>query len=267
MNRHESAPPPAAAPHDEARIALGALVLGALTPGEREVVEAHVAACPECTAELAELATLPGLLARLRPEEADAAIAVPASGGTEEDDGPDPLLERLLARAHAESRTQGAGARPEEPGTDGTPAPRSLADARARRRRITAWTLAVVSAAAGAAWLLVAGPLASVDRAPAVVVVEGHDRQSQVRGEVTLTSTPNGTELAVVLDGVEPGEECRIEVVRTDGERDTAAAWEATYLGEARVTGSTRWPIARIDRLEITTPDGRTLLELPVLES
>ncbi|NMR19992.1 zf-HC2 domain-containing protein [Cellulomonas fimi] len=237
MNRHESAPPSAASPHEDARIALGVLVLGALEPGEREAVEAHVAACPACTAELAELATIPGLLARLRPEEADAAL--------------DPLLDRLLARAHAEGRT--------------SEAPRSLDDARARRRRrITAWAAAAVGAAAGVAWLFAAGPFATTERAPAVVVVEGRDQQSDVRGEVTLTSTPNGTELVVVLDGVQPGEECRIEVVRTDGARDTAAAWRATYLGEARVTGSTRWPLARIDRLEITTPDGRTLLKLPL---
>jgi anti-sigma factor RsiW len=48
--------------HDEARLALGAFVLGALPPGERAEVERHARRCARCTAELAELEALtPGL--------------------------------------------------------------------------------------------------------------------------------------------------------------------------------------------------------------
>ena len=63
---------------------LGALVLGALDPAERDQVETHARECPSCAAMLSELAPLPGLLHR---------IDLP----TLED-----LLERAIAQARAE---------------------------------------------------------------------------------------------------------------------------------------------------------------------
>jgi anti-sigma factor RsiW len=53
----------------DATVALGAYVLGALEPDERQQVEEHVRACPACAAELAEFRSLPGLLDRVRPED------------------------------------------------------------------------------------------------------------------------------------------------------------------------------------------------------
>ena len=47
----------------EARIALGVYVLGAIDPAERALVDAHLATCEACQAELAEFADLPALLA------------------------------------------------------------------------------------------------------------------------------------------------------------------------------------------------------------
>jgi len=43
-------------------------VLGALTPGDRRAYEAHLEQCERCRASVAELASMPGLLARTRPE-------------------------------------------------------------------------------------------------------------------------------------------------------------------------------------------------------
>ena len=43
-------------------------VLGALTPGDRRAYEAHLEECERCRAAVAELASMPGLLARVRPE-------------------------------------------------------------------------------------------------------------------------------------------------------------------------------------------------------
>ena len=48
---------------------LGAYVLGALDPEERRRMERHLAECPNCVAELAELRGLPALLDRVRPED------------------------------------------------------------------------------------------------------------------------------------------------------------------------------------------------------
>jgi anti-sigma factor RsiW len=58
----------------QARISLGVYVLGALEPAERTAVDAHLATCEGCRAELANLEGLPAVLASLS-EEAVAAIA------------------------------------------------------------------------------------------------------------------------------------------------------------------------------------------------
>jgi hypothetical protein len=54
----------------EARVALGVYVLGAIDPAERALVDAHLATCEACRAELAEFAGLPALLALIPAGEA-----------------------------------------------------------------------------------------------------------------------------------------------------------------------------------------------------
>src|SRR5947209_5490211 len=57
----------------DATVSLGAYVIGALDHTERAELEAHLARCPMCRDDLAELAPLPGLLSRLTLDEALAA--------------------------------------------------------------------------------------------------------------------------------------------------------------------------------------------------
>ena len=59
----------------EQAIDLGAYVLGALEPDERRRVEEHVRDCRACATELAELRTIPPLLAKVRLEDLDDAVA------------------------------------------------------------------------------------------------------------------------------------------------------------------------------------------------
>jgi hypothetical protein len=54
----------------EARISLGVYVLGALEPEERAAVDAHLATCEGCQAELADIEGLPALLAVLSTDDA-----------------------------------------------------------------------------------------------------------------------------------------------------------------------------------------------------
>src|SRR5579859_3891639 len=68
----------------EARLSLGVYVLGAIDPAERALTDAHLATCQDCRDELAGLAGLPALLARVNPDEisrirADDAVARPSS--------------------------------------------------------------------------------------------------------------------------------------------------------------------------------------------
>jgi anti-sigma factor RsiW len=220
------------------RLELGALVLGALPADERARVEAHLAGCDECCAELAELAPLPGLLHRV--PEAD-----------------------VLRSADGSSA-------PAEPVVDLVPAVLALADQelrahRARRRRrwavvgIAATVLGGVAVGTGA--LLAGGPVPSADPAP--VVVHANDPATGVSAQVTLTSSPGGTDLALRLTGVPAGEECRL-VATAGNQRDVTASWDATYDGEATFTGSTHFAVDQIDMLVIETPAGRTLLTMPV---
>jgi anti-sigma factor RsiW len=64
----------------EARIALGVYVLGAIDPDERAAVDEHLDTCQECRAELAEFMELPGLLALVPAEEAIALADGPLPG-------------------------------------------------------------------------------------------------------------------------------------------------------------------------------------------
>jgi anti-sigma factor RsiW len=54
----------------QARLELGVYLLGAIEPAQRALVDRHLAACPDCRAELAGLAGLPSLLRRAPVGEA-----------------------------------------------------------------------------------------------------------------------------------------------------------------------------------------------------
>ena len=220
------------------RLELGAFVLGALPADESALVETHVTACAECRAELAELAPLPGLLRRVPATDvlwwADALHAAfePVAD----------LVPAVVARAD-----------------------RQLREHRTRTRR--RWAVAGVAvallggAAVGTSALI--NRSAVVEAAVAPVVVRANDPATGIRAEVTLRSSSAGTNLALKLSGVPAGEKCLL-VAKSGSRRDTTAAWDATYSGEATFTGSTRFAIKEIDTLVIETPSGRPLLTMPV---
>src|SRR5690606_2606742 len=60
--------------HDDVRDWDGAYLLGALSAGDRRTFERHLATCDACTASVAELAALPGLLAQVPASEAEVAL-------------------------------------------------------------------------------------------------------------------------------------------------------------------------------------------------
>lgn len=71
----------------------GAYVLGALSPEERYDFEQHLRDCPECQANVGELAGLPGLLSKVPVEQARATVS---------EQPPPTLLPNLLQRASRE---------------------------------------------------------------------------------------------------------------------------------------------------------------------
>ena len=212
---------------------LGVLVLGVIDPEERPEVEAHLATCPRCAALVADLAVLPGLMHRV--DSGDAMVGLPQ---------PSPeLTERVLAAGRASVRAD-----------------------RTRRRR----TYGLAAAAVVVLVLIGAGMFAAVrpqhEPPPAASprTVQATDTTTGVEAAVLLTPKPSGTRLDLTLDGVAPGEHCSLVAVSTDGRREVTSTWEASYEGQATVTGWTSMAEASIASFDVVTDDGRQLVSVDV---
>jgi hypothetical protein len=220
----------------EARIALGVYVLGAIDPGERTEVDAHLDTCPQCRAELAEFMELPGLLALVPAEEAIAFAEGPLPG----DPPPDAVLVHFPV--HAEATTAPAG----PPATVAVPEPlpANVVDlAAARRRRRGLASVAVAAAAAvviggasfGGAKLAASpapGPVAGLvqqDQHPAGTPSGGWEtvNGSNGQGAATVAYRPMGwgTQLEAKVSGLPADTPCQMWVVDQDGTRQLVAGW------------------------------------------
>ena len=92
----------------DARLSLGVYVLGAIDPAERALVDAHLVTCRDCRDELAGLAGLPALLARVNPDEisricADDTVRAGTYAGAD-DRPPEELIGTVLDLAEARRR-------------------------------------------------------------------------------------------------------------------------------------------------------------------
>jgi hypothetical protein len=222
----------------EVELSLGVLLVGALDPAERPAVEDHLADCPRCTALLAELAPLPGLLHRVDPLGDEAAMPGSDASPPVVTLGPPALRDRLVEAAREE---------------------------RARQHR--RWAVGLSAAAAIVAVLLVVGVVAGIgtgDRDRTTTVASATDPRSDVRADVRLVPADTGTEVGLRLVGVAPEEHCRLVAVDDHGRRDVAATWVATYHGEATVTGHTAFQADKIRQFLVITSAGQTLVHVPV---
>lgn len=247
----------------EMELSLGVLVLGALEPAERPAVEAHLAACPRCTAILAELAPLPGLLHRLDPiEPARPAPPVRPSASAS-------------ASASASSDSPSASTASSPPSAPQHPllgvAPlrdRLIEAARAERvRRQRRWVAGVSAAAVLVGVLLsvaVSGGFPGQGHTTPATAASATDPHSAVHADVRLTPDGTGTALTLHLAGVRPEEHCRLVAVDGRGRQQVAAAWVATYAGRAAVTGHTSLRPDQITRLLVVTDAGRMLVQVPI---
>jgi hypothetical protein len=195
----------------EARISLGVYVLGAIDPAERAQVEGHLATCRDCRDELAGLAALPALLARVTTEEA-------------------------LALAAAEGPPAGlAGGQAAPPELLGTVI--DLTAARRRRRRWREASLAVAAALIVAVGVFGGLRLGS-NPAPSPIA-SGVTYAGQPNGPwraattsaggmsatVSYRSMGWGTQLAVEVHGIPVGTSCQLWVIGPDGHRTLAGGW------------------------------------------
>jgi hypothetical protein len=225
----------------EARTSLGVYVLGAIDPAERGLVDAHVATCRDCRDELAGLAGLPALLARVNPDEISRICADDTVRPLAADDPPEELLGTVL----------------------------SLAEARRRRNRwrYVAAAAAVVAIAGGLFGGLKAATSTTVTRNQIVSAgpgawesVTGTNHATGVTATVAYAQESWGNAFQVVVGHIPMGTTCQLWVVHPDGTRTQVAAWTTSQdEGRAWYGGSMPSTAGSISKFQITS-EGRTLL-------
>jgi hypothetical protein len=190
----------------EARPSLGVYVLGAIDPGERGLVDAHLVTCRDCRDELAGLAGLPALLARVNPDEISRIRADDTVRPAASDDPPEELLGTVLG----------------------------LAEARRRRNR---WRyLSAAAAVAAIAGGLFAGLSSATSTTKTVAVgftngtapwdtADATNNATGVTATVAYAHQLWGESFQVLVDGIPVGTTCQMWVVHPDGSRTEVATW------------------------------------------
>lgn len=233
---------------DEYRRWDAAYVLGALSPVERREFEEHLATCPTCQGEVAEVAGMPGILSQMSPEDA-AVLAAPQEGLDPEPFG----LRREPGDQPGKPRDE-----PRDPGEPD------------RKRRRLARTVVVLAAA----FVLLAGVVG-------VTVLRGSlgvEQQTaagpfrlafspvvptDITAVVDVVPLPTGTELNVECqyadEGTGPSPTGRgydIVVVDRSGHATAVKSWTARPAHKMTPSGTSSLSVSEIARVEIR-PEGR----------
>ncbi len=207
----------------DARPSLGVYVLGAIDPAERSLVDAHLLTCRDCRDELAGLAGLPALLARVNPDEISRICPDDTVRTVTDDRPPGELIGTVLDLAEA-------------------------------RRRRTRWRFV----AAAAAVVVIAGGLfgglrsISTTQIEKVPISSGSAQWDIVHATSSVTGATAsvaysqelwGDAFAVLVDHIRVGTTCQLWVVHPDGTRTQVAAW-TTAPDEGTVWYSGSMPIS-----------------------
>ncbi len=227
---------------------VGAYSLGLLEEQDRLAFEDHLAGCQSCTAELAQLSPMAGLLRGIEPAGAE---DEPAETGFTKAGVTEAGVTELIRRRVTQQR---------------------------RRRR---WQVAL-GAAAGI--VLVAGGIGigvaeapQHGSAPAAVVLTGQlhsatDPGTGVAGTVGLAAKPWGTKVTMDLSKVRGPLECELVAVSRTGERRVVAGWLVPAAGygvpghpaHLVLEGGTSIPLRDLARIDVDVVNGRTLVSIPV---
>jgi hypothetical protein len=219
----------------EARLSLGVYVLGAIDPVERGMVDTHLVTCRDCRDELAGLAGLPALLARVNPDEISRITADDTVRASADDQPPPELLGTV----------------------------RSLARARERRKR---WNFLAAAAAA----VVIAGGLFGGLKAgtstthtqvinafpPGTTQWETAQATDKVTGEsatIAYGRAQWGHAFEVLTERIPLGTTCQLWVVHPDGTRTQVAEWTtANDEGHVWYSGSMASSAQGISAFQIT---------------
>jgi predicted anti-sigma-YlaC factor YlaD len=217
----------------EARPSLGVYVLGAIDPAERGLVDAHLATCRDCRDELAGLAGLPALLARVNPDEisrirADDTVRPFAS----DENPPEELLGTVLGLAEARRR-------------------------RNRWRYLSAAAAVVVIAAGLFGGLKSAASTTNTqvipNQAMAWEAAQGTNHVTGVTAHIAYAQQLWGNAFQVLVNRIPIGTTCQMWVVHPDGTRTQVAAWTtAPDEGTVWYWGSMASTAGPIGKFQIT---------------
>ena len=207
-------------------MSLSAYVLGGADAREQLLVADHLPGCPACREELARLAPIPGLLARLPPAMVPG--RVPPSPAA----GPRGLTRLLPSRAW----------------------------------QATALAAAALALGLAAGFSLAAGtgpPAAPAASAAAAhgITFAGDNPAAHVRATAVLTATSWGTRIELQLSGAPLNNQCSLIVITRAGAREQAGIWSAWSNGPIKVPASASWHLYDITRLTIVS-GARTLATL-----
>ncbi|WP_207453975.1 anti-sigma factor family protein [Herbiconiux sp. SYSU D00978] len=208
-----------------------AYVLGALSAADRHEFEEHLERCVVCRANVAELAGVPGLLARVPEAERDALLEDPA-----QEPAPTSLLPCLESAVRAR-----------------------------RRRRLLAVGAVAAAAAAVLAGVTVPAVIAQFDERPVTVALEPVV-DVPLEASVDLSGVAGGTRVDMTCTyeyvGGEGGDRSYDLVLRQrDGDEETVSMWttdEGSVVEISATVGTDRDDIASLEVRE--TGSGTVLL-------
>jgi Putative zinc-finger len=231
----------------EARISLGVYVLGAIDPAERALVDAHLVTCRDCRDELAGLAGLPALLARVSMEEAIALAATDGPFPADVTEAPGPPRE-LLATVI------------------------DLTAARRRRRRWRDASLGVAAALIIAVGVFGGLRLGSSPARPSAVaqglyagptngpMQTATGQSGDMTATVSYSSMGWGTQLDAKVKGIPVGTNCQLWVIDSKGNRFLVGNWVTDNLeGNVWYPGSTALSSQDIAAFQITVGHGQAI--------
>jgi predicted anti-sigma-YlaC factor YlaD len=225
---------------------LGAYVLGTLDPVEQQNIDAHLAGCAQCRAELVELEAVRDMLDEVPPE---ALLHGPPDA--------DLVLQRTLRQMRTETST---GVR--------------------QRRALTVAAAAVALAGALAAGVLVGrgtGPGQQTNGAlptpsattqapvPGTRIGTTYDAQTKVRLTASVVPAVGWVKVNAAVNGIPAGENCRLIVVGRNGAQEVAAGWVVSANGArdgTNLDGSAAVPPDEVVAIKVVNTSGHTFATL-----
>jgi hypothetical protein len=213
---------------------LGAYVLAALEPDERDAVAAHLEQCPDCAAEHERLAGMPALLVHAE--------------GLEIPDAPPAVEERVL---DAIARERGAGRRVRRPHIRGLLGWK-------RGRALAVGALAGAALGAGVTAFALQDDTPMTPRSYALVL----HGDSGASGRAELAPRHGGTELHMWVKGLPPNDKAVYEVhCERPGWSASAGTFRADSRGRAYVVMTTAARLGEYEAIRVVRrPDSTDVL-------